>query len=215
MRRVDDMTNRGVRWLVESEWHYSVTFARGITPDELAVRLGASSAGVNPLATAWEAVGLLTDADVGVVRVGEAEGWAFAAEYGEASGTRHDVLKRISRSGVEAVNLDPQAFHPPPFFSYAADSELLCSFGLGEEWRRWGSQPDLLQDELKAAGIILPTGDYLQVSGARQSLRIAMALGVIEKHFGISLPREMLENGRLPLVVVSGSPCLDSLSDNV
>ncbi|MFE3168265.1 DUF6461 domain-containing protein [Streptomyces sp. NPDC059224] len=215
MRQDEDMTNRGVRWLVESEWQYSVTFARGITPDELAVRLGASPAGVKPLATAWEAVGLLTDADVGVARVGEAQGWAFAAEYGEAPGARHDVLKRISRNGVEAVNLDPQAFHPPPFFSYAADSELLCSFGLGEERRRWGSQPDLLQEELEAAGIILPTGDYLKVSGARHSLRIAMSLGVIEKHFGISLPRDLLEDGRLPLVVVSGTPSLDALSDDV
>jgi hypothetical protein len=59
---------------------------------------------------------------------------------------------------------------------------LLCSFGLGEERRRWGSQPDLLQQELEAADIILPTGDYLQVSGARHSPRLAMSLGVIEMH---------------------------------
>ncbi|WP_256216015.1 DUF6461 domain-containing protein [Streptomyces sp. Ag109_O5-10] len=204
-----------MRWLAESEWQNSVTFARGITPDELAVRLGASPGGAKPLVTAWEAVGLLTEADIGVARVGEAQGWAFAAEYGEAPGTRHDILKRISRNGVEAVNLDPQAFHPPPFFSYAADGELLCSFGLGEERRRWGSQPDLLQQELKAAGIILPTGDYLRVSGARYSPRLAMSLGVIEMHFGISLPRDLLEDGRLPLVLVSGSASLDSLTDSV
>ncbi|MEU6240232.1 DUF6461 domain-containing protein [Streptomyces sp. NPDC047024] len=200
------MTNRGLRWLVESEWQYSVTFARGITPDELAARLGAPPDGTKPLATAREAAGLLTDADVGVVRTGEAQGWAFAAEYGEAAGTRHDVLRRISRGGVEAVNLNPQPFHPPPVFSYAADGELLCSFGLGEEQRRWGSRPDLLLEELEAAGIILPTGDCLTVSGARHSLRIAMSLGVIEKRFGMSLPRDPLENGRLPLAVVGGEP---------
>ncbi|MGW7548318.1 DUF6461 domain-containing protein [Streptomyces sp. NPDC054770] len=209
VRQDEDMTHRGVRWLAESEWQYSVTFARGITPDELAVRLGAAPGGARPPATAREAVGLLTDADIGVARVGEAQGWAFAAEYGEAPGARHDVLKSVSRNGVEAVNLDPQAFHPPPLFSYAADGELLCSFGLGEERRRWGSRPDLLQEELEAAGVILPTGDCLQVSGARHHLRIAMSLGVIERHFGISLPRDLLEDGRLPLAVVSGSPSLD------
>ncbi|ELP62558.1 DUF6461 domain-containing protein [Streptomyces turgidiscabies] len=207
------MTNRGVRWLVESDWHFSVTFARGITPEELAVRLGAAPGGASPSATADEAVGLLTDADIGVARIGEAEGWAFAAEYGEAPGTRHDVLRRVARGGVEAVNLDPQAFHPPPMFSYAADGELLCSFGLGEERLRWGSRPDLLQEELEAAGVVLPSGELLKVSNARHSQRIAMTLGAIERHFGMSLPRELLEDDRLPLVTVSGSPVLDSLGD--
>ncbi|MFF3420789.1 DUF6461 domain-containing protein [Streptomyces sp. NPDC002698] len=89
---------------------------------------------------------------MGVARIGESQGWAFAAEYGEAPGTRHDVLEGISRKGVEAVNLDPQAFHPPSVFSYAADGELLCSFGLGEERRRWGTRPDLLQEDLRTAG---------------------------------------------------------------
>ncbi|MEU4931026.1 DUF6461 domain-containing protein [Streptomyces yokosukanensis] len=208
------MTIQGVRWLVESEWYYSVTFARGITPDELAVRLGAAAGAARPTATAEEAVALLSDPDVGVARIGEAGGWAFAAEYGEARGTRHDILTDISRDGAEAVNLDPQAFHPPPLFSYAADGELLCSFGLGEERRRWGSRPDLLQDDLTAAGIILPTGDYLRVSAERHSLRIAMSLGVIEKRFGLALPRDLLEYDRLPLAVVSGSPALDSLGSD-
>ncbi|WP_031031484.1 DUF6461 domain-containing protein [Streptomyces sp. NRRL WC-3725] len=208
------MAIQGVRWLAESEWYYSVTFARGITPDELAVRLGASPGAARATATAQEAAALLSDPDVGVTRIGEAGGWAFAAEYGESRGTRHDILARISRDGVEAVNLDPQAFHPPPLFSYAADSELLCSFGLGEERQRWGTQPDLLQEDLTAAGIILPTGDYLRVSAERHQHRIAMSLGVIERHFGLTLPRDLLEYDRLPLAVVSGSPALDSLGSD-
>ncbi|MGW1171925.1 DUF6461 domain-containing protein [Streptomyces sp. NPDC002550] len=208
------MTIQGVRWLVESEWYYSVTFARGLTPDGLAVRLGAAAGSERPMATAEEAVALLSDPDVGVARLGEAGGWAFAVEYGEARGTRHDVLTDISRDGVEAVNLDPQAFHPPPLFSCAADGELVCSFGLGEERRRWGSQPDLLREDLVAAGIILPTGESLRVSAERHSMRIAMSLGVIEKRFGLALPRDLVEYGRLPLAVVSGSPALDSLGSD-
>ncbi|MFE9360982.1 DUF6461 domain-containing protein [Streptomyces olivaceoviridis] len=204
------MAIEGVRWLAESEWYYSVTFARGITPEELAVRLGANPGAARATATAQEAVALLRDPDVGVARIGQAGEWAFAAEYGESRGTRHDILTGISRDGVQAVNLDPQAFHPPPLFAYAVGGELLCSFGLGEERRRWGTQPDLLQDDLTAAGIILPTGDHLGVSAERHSLRIAMSLGVIERHFGLTLPRALLEYDPLPLAVVSGSPALDS-----
>ncbi|MEW2513835.1 hypothetical protein [Streptomyces sp. NPDC046870] len=86
------MAIEGVRWLAESEWYYSVTFARGITPEELAARLGASPGAARATATAQEAVALLNDPDVGVARMGQAGGWAFAAEYGESRGARHDIL---------------------------------------------------------------------------------------------------------------------------
>ncbi|MEW2290951.1 DUF6461 domain-containing protein [Streptomyces sp. NPDC047841] len=208
------MAIEGVRWLAESECYYSVTFARGITQEELAVRLGASPGAARATATAQEAVALLRDPDVGVARMGQAGGWAFAVEYGESRGARHDILTGVSRDGVEAVSLDPQAFHSPPLFSYAAGGELLCSFGLGEERRRWGTRPDLLQEDLTAAGIILPTGDYPRVSAERHQHRIAMSLGVIERHFELTLPRNLLEYDRLPLAVVSGSPALDSLGSD-
>ncbi|MYS17860.1 DUF6461 domain-containing protein [Streptomyces sp. SID4982] len=204
------MTTRGICWLAECEWHFGVTFAHGLTAEELAVRLGATP-GSRPSVTADAAIMLLTDADVGVARIGEAGGWAFAVEYGESRGTRHDVLKMVSRGGVTAVNLDPQAFHPPPMFSCAVDDDLVCSFGLGEEWRRWGSEPDLLQEDLEDAGVILPGGQYLETSGDRHSRRIALSLGVVEKRFSLSLPRDQVLDGALPLAVISGRPSLDTL----
>ncbi|MFJ8728651.1 DUF6461 domain-containing protein [Streptomyces bauhiniae] len=204
------MTTRGIRWLSECEWHFGVTFAHGITAEELAGRLGAVP-GSRPSVTANAAIMLLTDADVGVARIGEAEGWAFAVEYGESHGTRHDALKKVSRGEVTAVNLDPQAFHPPPMFSCAVDDDLVCSFGLGEEWRRWGTDPDLLQVEFEDAGIILPGGEYLETSGDRYSQRIALSLGVVETRFGLSLPRDQVLDGTLPLAVISGEPSLDTL----
>ncbi|WP_237522435.1 hypothetical protein [Streptomyces sp. SID1328] len=96
-------------------------------------------------------------------------------------------------------------------FSCAVDDELVCSFGLGEEWRRWGTDPDLLQDELEGAGIILPGGEYLETSGDRYSRRIALSLGVVEKRFGLSLPRDQVLDGALPFAVISGRPSLDTL----
>ncbi|WP_240677005.1 DUF6461 domain-containing protein [Actinacidiphila soli] len=131
----------GVRWLAHAPCYFSVTFVRGITPEELGVRLGADPAVAPVAATAREVDSLLTDPNVGIAQLGEANGWAYAAEYGEAGGTRHSVLAELSRGGCDAVNLDPQASHPPPMFSYAADGELLCSFGLAEEGQRWGRGP--------------------------------------------------------------------------
>jgi hypothetical protein len=195
----------GVRWLAQAPWYFSVTFVRDIAPEELGIRLGADPAVAPVAATAREAESLLIDPNVGIAQLGEANGWAFAVEYGEAGGTRHSVLAQLSRGGCHAVNLDPQVSHPPPMFSYAADGELLCSFGLAEEARRWGSQPDLLDPAMRSAGVVLPDGSSLKVGAARHAQRVAMPLGVIEKHFGLSLPRQLLDD-ELPTVGVSGRP---------
>ncbi|MGW7007883.1 DUF6461 domain-containing protein [Streptomyces sp. NPDC054933] len=201
----------GVRWLAESEWLYSITFARGLSPEELAARVGAAPANMIQPLTEREAVGLLVSPDICIARIGQEDDWSFAAEYGEARGSRQDVLKEVSRDGVDAVNLDPQVDHPPPMFSYASDGEVLCSFGLGEEWSRWGAQPDLLNPAMEAAGVIMPGGVYLEVSGKRYAQRVAISLGVVEKHFGLSLPHDFLEDRSLSAVVISGSPDLSTL----
>ncbi|WP_240677006.1 hypothetical protein [Actinacidiphila soli] len=58
---------------------------------------------------------------------------------------------------------------------------------------------------MRSAGVILPDGSSLQVGATRQAQRVAMSLGVIEKHFGLSLPRQLLDD-ELPTVAVSGRP---------
>jgi len=199
----------GVRWLADSAWYFCVTFVRGVSAEELGARLAADPAGPVVLTTPRSVEGLLGDPNAGLARLGAANGWAFAAEYGESRGRVDDVLARLSGDG-EAVNLDPQASHPPPMFSCAAGGELLCSFGLAEEWRRWGSRPDLLNGALESAGVLMPDGSVLEVSAQRHSRRVAMSLGVIERHFGLSLPRDLLAE-ELPTVVVSGSPDLSRI----
>lgn len=194
----------GVRWLADSPWYFSVTFVRGVSAEELGARLGADRAAPVVQSTARAIEGRLIDPNVGIAQLGAANGWAFAAEYGEACGPRHRVLAELSRGGGEAVNLDPQADHPPPMFSYAADGELSCSFGLGEEGRRWGSSPDLLNAALESAGVLSADGSVLVAGSGRRAQRVSMSLGVVERYFGLSLPRGLVEEAELPTVVVTG-----------
>ncbi|MBY8877305.1 DUF6461 domain-containing protein [Streptomyces sp. PLK6-54] len=196
-----------MRWLADSPWYFSVTFVRGISARELGIRLGADASAVPVSAAARDIEPFLIDPNAGIARLGEANGWAFAAEYGEARGTRRSVLAELSKGGGEAVNLDPQVDHPPPMFSCAMDGDVVCSFGLGEESRRWGTLPDLLNPSLESAGVLLPDGTPLTVGAQRW----AMALGVIERHFGLSLPRGQVMDGELPTVAVSGHPDLRTL----
>ncbi|SDO87574.1 DUF6461 domain-containing protein [Actinacidiphila guanduensis] len=202
----------GLGWLAHASWYFSVTFVQGIGVHELASRLAADPTERPVLAGGRDVEALLGDPEVGVARLGDAGGWAFAAEYGEARGARRAFLAELSRStGAAAVNLDPQAGHPPPMFSYAVGGELACSFGLAEEGRRWGSTPDLLNPDLRGAGVLLPDGSVMEVGAGRYAQRLAMSLGVIERHFGLSLPRDLVEDSELPTVAVSGRPDLGRL----
>ncbi|MGW7196537.1 DUF6461 domain-containing protein [Streptomyces chryseus] len=149
--------NAGIEWLVGLEnWMSSVVFARGISPEELAVRMGAAPEGATDPITDSQAWALDMegyrpggDGD-GVVRVGECGGWAFALEYGDSTGGER--LAEISRDGVEAVRYVPMQEHPPATVGYARDGVLLCSFGLHEENHRFGAEPDVLVPDLCRSG---------------------------------------------------------------
>ena len=77
-------------------------------------------------------------------------------------------------------------------------------YGLGEEHRRWESSPELLNPALEKAGVLLPDGMPLEAGAPRRTQRIAMSLGMIERHFGLSPPCGPVMAGQLPTVVVSG-----------
>ncbi|GAA3115254.1 hypothetical protein GCM10020254_72310 [Streptomyces goshikiensis] len=119
---VGDTGGSGIQWLAHWDgWFVSLTFARGIAPEELAARLGALP-GIRPgplgASEAWSMAGETVDGD-GVARVGRWGGWSFAVEHGMPSGAER--LAEVSWGGVEAVHLDPQPDHPPRQFAYARD----------------------------------------------------------------------------------------------
>ncbi|MFJ8827914.1 DUF6461 domain-containing protein [Streptomyces sp. NPDC102467] len=211
----------GLQWVVgatsSSGWMLDVYFARGIGADELAVRMGASRGAVAEPMTDAEIVGLDVDGYPGqgrpgsaVVRVGEDTGWAFAISYGH----HVDRLEEVSREGVEAVHYHYNSEHPPTTVMYARDGRTLCGYGLCEEYRRYGQEPDLLLPALRSAGILRPDGAPCRDSGTDSGIdgyadRKRRGLAVFEERFGLSLPRAALAEERLPVYAIAGSPARD------
>jgi hypothetical protein len=192
----------GIQWLARwDSWFAGLTFARGIAPEELAARLGAVP-GLHPgplgAMEAWSMVTETVDGD-GVARVGSWGGWSFAVEHGLPAGAER--LAEVSRRGVEAVHLDPQPDHPPKQFAYARDGELICCFGLGEECWRGGHRPDFLLPELVEAGILTPDGGPARPDDEPDEDRDRLTLAVLERRFGLSLPRRLMEETPLPAFV--------------
>ncbi|MFJ9694324.1 DUF6461 domain-containing protein [Kitasatospora sp. NPDC101183] len=201
----------GIRWLAGIRWELDgVVFARGIPPLELARRMGADpSVGAAPISgdEVWEleieSYRPGEDGD-GVVRIGECGGWSFAIEYGDSTGA--DRLTEIARDGVEVVHLRPMPEHPPAMFDYARDGAAVCGFGLCEERWRWGQEPDLLLPELVEARVLEADGiTSAAPDGDHEAMR-ARSLGVVERRFGLDLPRAVLGELRLPAYAVRGTP---------
>ncbi|WP_234322757.1 DUF6461 domain-containing protein [Streptomyces sp. NRRL S-350] len=188
-----------------------VVFARGISPEELARRMGADpAAGTAPISGTE-----LRDLDIevyrpgdegdGVIRIGDCGAWSFAIEYGDSTGG--ELLIEIARDGVEVVHFRPMPEQRPALLDYARDGAVLCGFGLGEERWRWGQEPDLLVPDLVAARVLEPDGiTRCGSDGAGGVAAHRRTLGAFERRFGLSLPRAALDGLRLPAYAVRGTP---------
>ncbi|MFF0415640.1 DUF6461 domain-containing protein [Kitasatospora sp. NPDC004745] len=205
----------GIRWLADAGGSLDgVVFARGIPPQELARRMGADpAAATGPISgtEVWELdieVYRPSDDGDGVIRVGEAGGWSFAVEYGDSTGGER--LTEIACDGAEVVHFRPMPEHPPALLDYARDGAVLCGFGLAEERWRWGREPDLLLPDLVAAGVLEADGvTYRGPVGESHEAVRRRALGAVERRFGLTLPRAVLGDLRLPAYAVRGTPGLE------
>lgn len=181
----------GIGWLLEPHLVDCVTFVRGVAPDDVAGRLGAPPGQTPRMSSPQDAEALLAGSPC-VARVGQAAGWTFAVEYGDAVGPTARGLASVSRDGAAAVSFQLTPWHPPSRFAYYADGAHLCSFGIGEEHRRQGEQPDLLVPDLEKLGV-LPDGPRLDPRGMR------LTMLAIEDRFGLRLPRQQVLHDGLPL----------------
>ncbi|MFJ4001938.1 DUF6461 domain-containing protein [Streptomyces sp. NPDC090023] len=189
----------GIAWILQPYLIDSVTFARGAEPAELALRLGARPGEQPRGASSAEVMDLLAGGLESVVRVGRAGDWSFAIEYGDAFGPTSSGLSAVSAMGVEAVNFSLSPWHPPSMFTYSHDADCVCSFGIGEESRRWGKNPDLLVPALTRTGV-LPAQPQLSDTDAERVRRLSVL--AIEEHFRLRLPRADVMEGQLSTFLV-------------
>ncbi|POX55284.1 hypothetical protein C3489_10805 [Streptomyces sp. Ru71] len=187
-----------------------ITCARGLSPEQLAERMADHQpVEIGPALTGREASALVDLAQTYCVgRLGRSDDWSFIVESGGSEGWALDPA--VSRDGAEVLIFDPRPDDPPSFFRYLANGELQLHFELGAGYYPSGAQPDLLRPALEAAGAIAPEDSLDDLLDDDQELTPLeakrKALDVIGEHFGLTLPRHVLESEPLPSVVTRTSP---------
>lgn len=187
-----------------------ITCARGLSPQQLAERMADHEpVEVGPALTIQEAHRMVDLTQVYCVgRIGQSGDWSSIVECVGSEGWSLDPA--VSRDGAEVLIFDPRPDDPPSFFTYLADGELQLHVELGFGYDPVGAQPDLLRPALEAAGVIPPEDNVDDLLGEDEELSTAeekrRVLKVVGEHFGLSLPRQVIESGQLPAVVTRTSP---------
>ncbi|WP_435187754.1 DUF6461 domain-containing protein [Streptomyces sp. bgisy126] len=210
--------NDGMTWLAAPQsiafGGYSVLLTRGLDEKELVSRLaGAVYSGRRVL----RPLGELTGEDLiealedeygdypteAALRFGRDGEWVFAVLYGGWQ-DEFGSLAPVSRDGAHVFHLEFEEENGkpvPPWFHYFHDERLVCGFNLHLDGS-WGSDgvegdPEVapaVQKALATAG--LPDEDLPHRDAHRTSLE------VLERHFGLSLPRTRILGEPLPSVVL-------------
>lgn len=187
-----------------------ITCARGLAPEQLAERMADHEpVEIGPALTIEEASRMVDLTQIYCVgRIGQSGDWSFIVECGGSEGWALDPA--VSRGGAEVLIFDPRPDDPPSFFTYLADGEVQLHFELGFGYDPAGAQPDLLRPALEAAGVIPPEGSIDDLLGADDKPspfeHKRRVLTIIGEYFGLSLPRQAIESGRLPAAVTRTSP---------
>ncbi|MCM2579267.1 DUF6461 domain-containing protein [Streptomyces meridianus] len=186
-----------------------ITCARGLSPRQLAERMADHEpVEVGPALTIEEASRMVDLTQIYCVgRMGRSGDWSFIVECGGSEGWSLDPA--VSR-GAEVLIFDPRPDDPPSFFRYLADGELQLHCELGFGYDPAGARPDLLRPALEAAGVIPPEDSIDDLFGEADALSSVeekrRVLKVVGECFGLSLPRQMIERGSLPVVVTRTAP---------
>ncbi|MFI6151520.1 DUF6461 domain-containing protein [Kitasatospora sp. NPDC051170] len=209
----------GIAWLAEPQsiafGGYSVTLARGLGVEALAARIAASAQWsertVEPVGEltggglvealeeefgdAWDGIGL---------RLGVSGGWTFAVAYGGWFGEFGDG-PAISEGGAEVflVEYEEENGKPvPPTFHYHRDGRTVCSFNLHLD-DSWGNGQVVGDPEVagKVKELLSAEGLPDEERAGREVHRTT--LGVLERHFGLTLPRTLVLEAPLPAVLLA------------
>lgn len=206
----------GIGWLAnQDEGLDSVVFARDVSPEDLAVRMGGTPGAAVDL-TGPDVTSLLLRSAMGdsaVVRVAGCGAWSYAVLHLVDPG-RDDLAVRASRGGAEVIQYVAMTDHPPAQFNYLRDGRTVCGFGIGEEAHRWGQDPDHLLPALVAGGVLTPDGTSHQAAPAGSAMSgNRLTLTMLEHHFGLCLPKASVMRAPLPAYTVRGQLSLGPESD--
>ena len=206
----------GIAWLAAPRsiafGGYSVVMSRELASDELVSRLTDSVFGPRRRA---RSIGHLTGDQLQAVldgvfdgsftqialRHGECGEWSFVVKYGGWQG-EFGPEPPVSRNGAHIFELEYEEENGkpvPPTFAYTHDGRLMSAFNLHLDGS-WGydgvsGDPEVasaLEERLTAAG--LPDHELERRSVHRTSLE------VLERHCGLSLPRQRILEEPLPSV---------------
>ncbi|MFD0566953.1 DUF6461 domain-containing protein [Kitasatospora saccharophila] len=210
----------GITWLAGPRsiafGGYSVTLARGLGAEALAARIAAaarwSERTVEPVGEltgdglvealeeefgdAWDGIGL---------RLGASGGWTFAVAYGGWFGEfENDPVISAGGAEVFSVEYEEENGKPvPPTFHYHRDGRTVCSFNLHLD-DSWGSGTVAGDPEVACEIERLLSAEGLPDEGRADREVHRAALGVLERHFGLSLPRALVLEAPLPTVLLTG-----------
>ena len=194
---------------------YSVTLARGLGIEELAARIAASAQWsertVEPVGEltgdelvealdseygdAWDGIGL---------RLGVSGGWTFAVAYGGWFGEfRNDPAISEGGADVFRVEYEEENGKPvPPTFRYHRDGRTVCSFNLHLD-DSWGDGQVVGDHEVACTVKELLTAEGLPDEERENREVHRTTLGVLERHFGLSLPQALVVEASLPAVLLA------------
>ncbi|WP_405016952.1 hypothetical protein OHV05_07525 [Kitasatospora sp. NBC_00070] len=209
----------GIAWLAEPQsitfGGYSVTLARGLGVEALAARIAASAqwskrtvrpageltgdglveALESEYGDTWDGIGL---------RLGASDGWTFAVAYGGWFGEfRNDPA--ISEGGAEVfrVEYEEENGKPvPPTFRYHRDGRTVCSFNLHLD-DSWGDGQVEGDPEVTGPVKELLTAEGLPNDETENREVHRTTLAVLERHFGLTLPRALVLEAPLPAVLLT------------
>ncbi|MFD4413585.1 hypothetical protein [Streptomyces sp. NPDC058476] len=132
-------------------------------------------------------------------RFGECAGWSYLIEQGWPSKALW-AHPEVSMGGVEVLHLTPKPDDPPRECWYYRDGVTVGRFDIGETP---DEQLAFLLPASEEGGLV---DDPLLSEASEDFDSLRATLEALQQHFGLSLPREEILNGRLPAAVTASVP---------
>ncbi|MFF3159175.1 DUF6461 domain-containing protein [Streptomyces sp. NPDC057910] len=184
----------GLQWLPASfRQGFSVTFARGVRPDELLRRLGCAPCLTSMTRADAERYEVGAGRVGAVLRAGTSGDWAYALQMWGAVAIEESAMTAAS-AGTECVVLVSTS--TIPWFAYMVDGDEICAFDPGLPHIRYGTGTSEMVAAMADAGFAV---DGKPAAGGAVEAMLRLA----EQHFGLGLPKHEVIHDALAAGIVN------------